>query len=469
MTKFYLKGIDKTILFLTMSIATITGCDKKQEFNNLDYFKDKAPSELLSDPVIGKVMKSIIPAEQMKCLDDTFNYMPDISKFPDGSIGAEQSGSHADSWRYSYMRLTKDGDIDLIQTCSDDTEHLKPYMFYTNRDIKEPVPESIKEWLASNAEREIGDIIITDGKNKITISPDDLLHRNKVNGATSLSEQKTLIKSFAETSCNNPPLKYGYYNDGFSKTITTLDNTQVCEAIEKARKNLLSSIDKGSNNYCEIADDIAKEKGGYDAAREWINTIELNQNEMVLRTLVNACHPSNREKFVANLAAETKINLYSAGTIHSTFRTCPAVMFEISSKEGGNKLYYLQGLDSCNQISTMPIATKEHGGDDIFNDYKYDGLMPTYFIFNGKTKAFYGNTIGTPQSNQTTQTQQTSNHQSGRRYALAVADQLSSNQIQACQLLGSTIRSLANSGNPDYIIERQVDSVLNHAPSVCLY
>lgn len=88
MTKFYLKGIDKTILFLTMSIATITGCDKKQEFNNLDYFKDKAPSELLSDPVIGKVMKSIIPAEQMKCLDDTFNYMPDISKFPDGSIGA---------------------------------------------------------------------------------------------------------------------------------------------------------------------------------------------------------------------------------------------------------------------------------------------------------------------------------------------------------------------------------------------
>lgn len=64
-----------------------------------------------------------------------------------------------------------------------------------------------------------------------------------------------------------------------------------------------------------------------------------------------------------------------------------------------------------------------------------------------------------------------SNYQGGdsvASYANQLASELERHSYPACTFIANNIRSFGNSGQPDYIRKRQVDSLFNHAPSICL-
>ncbi len=54
------------------------------------------------------------------------------------------------------------------------------------------------------------------------------------------------------------------------------------------------------------------------------------------------------------------------------------------------------------------------------------------------------------------------------KYADSLATQLENSSIPACQAFASSIRSLGGSGAPDYIRQRQVDTIFDKVPSMCL-
>lgn len=448
---------------------------------------------MLKDPVIGKVIREIVPSDKMICLDDTFNYMPDLSKMSDGSIGGSASGSHAEGWRYTFLRVSPDGEVDILHACEDithnkttNTTNPLTYILHTNRDLNSAPPVTLKEWLDSvtgTVVKEIDNLIVTDGKKNLKISPEELAARS-VAGSTSLDKQTTVINKLSDLSCDfKKSIKYGVYDNAIPESVTNLIQNEICVAIEDTYKKMVTSGDKATENLCKVADDMALDKGGYDEAVNWINRV--TEQGDPLRNLVNNCAPNRRDDYNKRTVSDMNFNIYSAGTIKHWFRECPAVLIEIALSSGRSRGYYLHGLGSCDSVSTFKSFYKPNHGNELIKDYEYDGALPANFVKGGKEQPFYSEHVADtkpppdPESRSQQQSvapqQSTSSNSNvpsgsfGKRYADSAANLFEKSGNPACQTLAYTIRSLGSSGNPDYIIQKQVDSIIDHAPDACAY
>lgn len=73
-----------------------------------------------------------------------------------------------------------------------------------------------------------------------------------------------------------------------------------------------------------------------------------------------------------------------------------------------------------------------------------------------------------PQSQQRPPAPQPSGKDAVARYADNLAAELERSSHPACRALASNIRSFGNSSAPDYVRQRQVDAIIERAPSICL-
>jgi hypothetical protein len=488
--------IVKHISLLTILFTLLSGCsgDKKQHFTNLSSFDKKAPAELLSDPVIGEVFRQLVPREQMGCLKDNFDSMWDLDKNLDGSIGITLNGSHAEGWHYATMLLTPEGEINLIISCVKAAydKNRKPYdqpksdyLYFTNRDLNKTVPKVIQIWLSTEAANEVGEITMTNGHKKMKISPEELTNRTSANVAKSLSDQSSRPSKLTDISCKfqNSLIKYGFYDNPIPESVKDLKESNVCDAIEETYKKMVISGDESAENMCKVADGVASDKGGYDEAVNWINRITVQGDP--LRNLVNNCAPNRRDDFKKRAVRDMHFNIYSAGTIKHWFRECPAVLIETAMTSGKSRGYYLHGLGSCDSVSTFKSFYKPNHGNELIKNYEYDGALPANFVKGGKEQPFYSehdtksppepdlssqqqSTISAPQQS-TSRNLNTPSGSFGKRYADSAASLFERSRIPGCQTLAYTVRSLGNSGNPDYIIQKQVDSIIDSAPDACAY
>lgn len=165
-------------------------------FAELSRFKGMPPADLLKDPEIGKVIRSVVPQSQFKCLGEAMEWMPDLDLASDGSIGVTQTGSHAEGFRQSFLSITPKGSFDLVLLC----QHLgvgipkgKYQYFTTSSDLTAPMPKSVQEWLY-----QVGDssdiLIISNGK-EVREVPFDTFVAELSAGAAAPFEQQAAAPS----------------------------------------------------------------------------------------------------------------------------------------------------------------------------------------------------------------------------------------------------------------------------------
>ena len=160
-------------------------------FGNLKELKDKPPSDFLKDVEIGKVLRSIVPQTQFKCLDDAFNYMPDLSLETDGSLQSQLSGSHADQWTRSFISATPNGELNVILQCNSDESN---YQFFTNTDLNTPTPKSILNWFYGLPSG-VTTVTKSDGKSSVDIPLAKILEKElEIAPKAGLIAQNPIIK-----------------------------------------------------------------------------------------------------------------------------------------------------------------------------------------------------------------------------------------------------------------------------------
>jgi len=465
-------------------IIALSSCTNKASFDNLAQFENKAPSKLLEDPVIGKAIRKIVPSDMMSCLNETFDYMPDLYKMNDGSIGQRQEGSHVDNWRYSFLRVSLDGDIDILHTC-ENPDNTSTYIMHTNRGLDAPPPTELKEYLDglnSTLGKPIQQIIMTDGQNNLKIASATLASRTK-SESKSLDNQKTIATAFSEIVCDLEGIKTGYYDRSFPASLKNLDTDSVCNAIDAVHKKLEKTSAETLDSICEPVDEYAKEKGGHNETYNWLSGFESDPQSQKMMKMLKLCDPNNRKNSSKELVADVQLNMYSAGMIKEGLfikSKCPAILIEMASESGKNRGYVLQGLNGCENLSTYNNS-KPYPGNEIISKYSYDGEIPNDFVKNGEIKPFYRKNQSETSFKETEESKSEPSSQTkeitssaptggiGQRYANAAADQLERASHPACQAQAAVLRSLANSGNPDFVITAQVDAIIGHLPDICAY
>ncbi len=166
-----------TILIAILAIAAVQGCYEQSSpnpakevaaaplvpFSNIATFDNKAPNDLVADLTIGKVIRSIVPQAQLKCMDEIFNYMPDLQLSKDGSVSAQSMGSHADNWMIGYVNASPTGEVDIVLQCDPQADNKPPYLYFTTRNIAGNAPVSVLNWYYIVAREE--DVVrVSDGK-----------------------------------------------------------------------------------------------------------------------------------------------------------------------------------------------------------------------------------------------------------------------------------------------------------------
>lgn len=148
---------------------------EQPKFPNVKSFGGHPPWDLVKDEVIGKVIRSLVPPSQFKCMDDLFNYLPDLELIPDGSVEASTTGEHAAQFTRSFISVSPDGVIHLGLEC-DFNEHIAhKFQYFTNSKSATP-PQSVLGWLyeASTARDKI---VRSDGKNAVEQSRNEFLSK----------------------------------------------------------------------------------------------------------------------------------------------------------------------------------------------------------------------------------------------------------------------------------------------------
>jgi hypothetical protein len=113
-------------------------------FPDIAKFEKKAPNDLVADSTIGKVIRSIVPQAQLKCMDEILDYMPDLQLAKDGSVTAELNGSHADNFMVGYVNASPTGEINIVLQCLPPDD--KPHLYFTNRNIAGEAPAALMNW-----------------------------------------------------------------------------------------------------------------------------------------------------------------------------------------------------------------------------------------------------------------------------------------------------------------------------------
>lgn len=168
-------------------------------FSDITSFKNKAPEELKKDDAIGKVLRNIVPQAQFQCLDEAFNYMPDLSLASDGSIQSSLSGSHADNWMEAFISVFPGGEVNVVLQCEPGKDSGKEYLFFTNNSIDAPTPKPILDWFYSLPS---GNSIVrkSDGRTSRQMSASSFLENQLAEAAKPLSAQNASVDSSMPSS-----------------------------------------------------------------------------------------------------------------------------------------------------------------------------------------------------------------------------------------------------------------------------
>lgn len=148
--------IASLILFSLLACA----CSDATKFGNLDALKDKAPADLRANKSIDSVVKSIVPQDKFKCLDEAFNYMPDLTLMPDGSVQSLLNGSNADGNRLAFISASPQGVVSVVLNCSQDE---KDFSYFTNAAASASMPKALTDWFYSSLNRD-STVTKSDGK-----------------------------------------------------------------------------------------------------------------------------------------------------------------------------------------------------------------------------------------------------------------------------------------------------------------
>ncbi len=155
-------------------------------FPDIANFEKKAPNDLVADLTIGKVIRSIVPQAQLKCMDEIFNYMPDLQLSKDGSVTAELNGSHADNFMVGYVNASPTGEINIVLQCLPPDD--KPHRYFTNRDIAGEAPAPVLNWYYMVAGQQ--DVVrVSDGKETRDIPYAQFLKETLAGAAKPLQDQ----------------------------------------------------------------------------------------------------------------------------------------------------------------------------------------------------------------------------------------------------------------------------------------
>jgi hypothetical protein len=140
----------KTLVVAGVVLAALSGCDQAPSLD-LAKYNGSAPGDLMGDKQIGEVINSMIPPDRKLCLTDFYNYLPDLSLKPDGSLESSLDGSHADNWMIGYFSVLRNGHVFIALDCSTDGKNPVKgagLELYTNANITPSgVPKTVTSWI----------------------------------------------------------------------------------------------------------------------------------------------------------------------------------------------------------------------------------------------------------------------------------------------------------------------------------
>lgn len=117
------------------------------QFKGLANFNGKPAWDLVKDDVIGKRIKEIVPQSQFKCMDDIFNYMPDLELQSDGSVQASLNGAHVDQFMEAFISASPNGSINVVLNCDPQSIPKGKYQFFTNQEPQADPAKEVLEWI----------------------------------------------------------------------------------------------------------------------------------------------------------------------------------------------------------------------------------------------------------------------------------------------------------------------------------
>lgn len=136
-------------VWVVVFLVLVTGCDKaasivtSDKYKNLQRFVGKGPNALLADPQIGHVIAGLVPEPLNTCMDDVFNYAPDIERLDNGTIRTSANGSRVDSQRVGYVSVEPSGRIDVILWCDHNRDY---YFWYSTAPLEKNASPDLIAW-----------------------------------------------------------------------------------------------------------------------------------------------------------------------------------------------------------------------------------------------------------------------------------------------------------------------------------
>jgi hypothetical protein len=143
--------------------------------------------------------------------------------------------------------------------------------------------------------------------------------------------------------------------------------------------------------------------------------------------------------------------------------------------ENTNELHYFSNIDQKDGIpehlrTYIDETMKEAPGLTLHGIATTNGLtkVPTPAVVNlPATRPVSPSAAQTEQRSPPAQPSNQGQDQVAR-YAEGIAMELERASHPACRAIASNIRTFGNSGAPDYVRQRQIDSMIDKAPSICL-
>lgn len=218
-------------------------------------FDKRAPNDLVSDEKIGRVIRSLVPQGDFKCMDEIFNLLSDLELKPDGYVIAIANGSHADNFAEGLVTVSKAGAVHIVLNCDGDTGPIKKYRYYTNEGIKSTPPGPVKNWLYTVASPSaVSDTIIvkSDGKTSVDTPWNDLFAKEEL--ARAQKQQSAPVQSGGVPSEGSPSKKAQpeVAAPATNRGRTLPAGTVVCSEVRSFYK--VNAIERTGNNYVPLPD-----------------------------------------------------------------------------------------------------------------------------------------------------------------------------------------------------------------------
>lgn len=147
---------------------------EQPKFPNVKSFGGHPPWDLVKDEVIGKVIRSLVPPSQFKCMDDLFNYLPDLELMPDGSVEASTTGASFERMTKAFISASPDGVVHIGLECIGERSSDRMQYFTNSKNVTPP--KSVLGWMYGGSTAEYK-IVRSDGKNAVEQSRNEFLSK----------------------------------------------------------------------------------------------------------------------------------------------------------------------------------------------------------------------------------------------------------------------------------------------------